>query len=124
MRLGISSRKSDDNVTVIALAGDLVASTMVDNVEERVGQILASGSDRVVFDLSDLTSMDSAGVGLMVFSFATMRDVGGVMCLAAPGKNVKKVLHFTRLDSFLSVCDSVEEAIRQARTEPPVQRTH
>jgi anti-sigma B factor antagonist len=122
MPLGICSRSIDPEVTIVEFSGDLNASTMADDVEGNVGRLLAVASDRVVFDLSRLVSMDSAGIGLMIFCFSTVRDSGGSLALAAPTPRVMKVLKFTRLDSFLTICDRVDDAVELAAVQKPEHR--
>lgn len=117
MPLEVSARRTEPEVTVLEFTGELTVNTMLDGVEAKVGDLLAHGTNQVIFDLSRLEYMDSAGVGLVVFCFATVRDSGGSFYLASPNQKIEKVLHFTRLDSFLSIASTVDDAVQTVRNE-------
>ncbi|MGS2616774.1 STAS domain-containing protein [Micromonospora sp. LZ34] len=65
----------------------------------------------VVVDLTRVHLIDSTGLGLLVRAHRDARERGVVLCLAAPSRYIRTVLHTMRLDGLFPVFDSVEEAV-------------
>lgn len=65
----------------------------------------------VVVDLTRVHLIDSTGLGLLVRAHRDARERGVVLCLAAPSRYIRTVLHTMRLDGLFPVFDSVEEAM-------------
>ncbi|RGC65929.1 STAS domain protein [Micromonospora sp. MW-13] len=75
---------------------------------------------RAVVDLHGVEQIDSTGLGLLVRAHQQARNRGVVLCLAAPSRFVRTVLHTMRLDGVFPVFDTQHEALldrpRPART--------
>ncbi len=59
--------------------------------------------DRLVIDLSDVTFMDSSGLGLMVAMHKLQVQHGGVVVLTAPQPLVRRVLALSGIDQVIEV---------------------
>jgi anti-anti-sigma regulatory factor len=64
----------------------------------------------LVVDLGALPVIDPDGLGLLVRARGTARDRGLTLCLAAPSRFVRTVLHTMRLDTAFPIVDSVADA--------------
>jgi anti-sigma B factor antagonist len=64
----------------------------------------------VVLDLTDLTFIDSSGLGVLVGTLRRVRDGGGEVRLAAASAGVRRVLSVTGLDTVFQVFDTVDDA--------------
>jgi anti-sigma B factor antagonist len=67
----------------------------------------------VVIDLSGLTYMDSAGLGVLIAAYKQAQKAGTILSLAAPPPEVSHVLAITGLDRFLPIARTVEDALGQ-----------
>ena len=65
----------------------------------------------VVADCRELPYVDSTGLSFMVRLYKTLRDCRGLLVLANANRRVKEVLRITRLDGFLPVFETVEDAL-------------
>jgi anti-anti-sigma factor len=65
---------------------------------------------RVIFELSAVPFVDSAGLGALIGSVRRTREVGGdaVVCSARP--SVKRVLEMVGLPRIVNVFDTLDEA--------------
>jgi anti-anti-sigma factor len=54
-----------------------------------------AGGERVVFDLSGLTRIDSVGLGLLYIAKEDLEAAGRTLSLASPRGNVAKLLELT-----------------------------
>ncbi len=66
------------------------------------------GARTVVLELSQVTAIDAAGLGLLMFLHTRAAGRGCELKLCAPSHPVAKALAVTRLDSVLTICPAVE----------------
>ena len=64
-----------------------------------------------IFDLTQVPSMDSSGLGLIVSHYMNCRSRGIRVIAVGVNPNVQQLLHFTRVDSLIPTAATVEEAI-------------
>jgi anti-sigma B factor antagonist len=82
-----------------------------DAIRERLLAVASEEQPVVVLDLSELTFVNSIGLGAFVTAHVRCRNRGGALKLAAPRENVRSMLELTKLTRLFEVCDSVEAAI-------------
>ncbi|MBG6065071.1 STAS domain-containing protein [Micromonospora ureilytica] len=110
-----------DGTTVIAATGDIDLDTG-DNLRTALRHVAEVGG-HVVVDLSRVHIIDSTGLGLLVRAHREARERGVTLCLAAPSRFIRTVLHTMRLDGAFPIFDSRDDALAQlsdggARTLP------
>lgn len=71
----------------------------------------ASG-DRLLFDLSALDYISSAGLRVLMIATKRTKPVGGQLAVAAPQDMVREVLEITRFDLVFPVYASVADGVR------------
>jgi anti-anti-sigma factor len=71
---------------------------------------LQSGGVRIVFDLSALEFISSAGLRVFVMAARVIRGKGSI-ALAAPVPNVKQLLDLTGVATFARIYDTATEAV-------------
>ncbi|MEV7332174.1 STAS domain-containing protein [Micromonospora sp. NPDC093244] len=98
-----------DDVTVVAATGDLDLDTC-DTLRAALRHAAEMGG-HVVVDLSQVHVIDSTGLGLLVRAHRDARDRGVTLCLAAPSRFIRTVLHTMRLDGLFPVFDSRDDAV-------------
>lgn len=79
-----------------------------DSVKKHIEQ----GRKKAVFDLANMSYIDSSGVGCLVALFHEFKTAGGEMKFTGANPKVKEVFEFTHLDMLLKFFDSEEEAIK------------
>jgi len=65
----------------------------------------------VVFDLKDMKSLDSMGLGALVSCLKTSKEKNGVLKLAALGNEPRMVFEITQAYRIFSIYDKVEDAV-------------
>jgi anti-sigma B factor antagonist len=75
-----------------------------------IKQLLSQGHKRIVFDLSGVTYIDSSGLGMIVYSSASVAAVGGQFALAGAASLPAQLLQVTKLDSIVMLYPSMETA--------------
>lgn len=100
----------EDDVVVIALQGQLDALT-AGKLKPVLDELLESDRVRVVYDLRELTLIDSSGVGVIVSTFKRTRTKGGDTNLAGMDGQPKEVFTVLNFHRYIKIFDTVEEAI-------------
>ncbi len=73
-------------------------------------ELIESGRPRVVVDLSDVDTIDSAVLGVLVSGLKSARQAGGDLRIVAPGPQVQMILGMTKLAKVLPAYSSVDNA--------------
>ena len=103
-------RRVDDAIIVV-VAGELTLR----EAPEFHGALLALCEEsprNLVVELSEVSFIDSSGVGTLTDVFRKMNKRGGRLALVGLRKMVRSVFEITRLDQYLAIFDTEEEALR------------
>ncbi|MHB9002972.1 MAG: anti-sigma factor antagonist [Coriobacteriia bacterium] len=98
-------RYEELKAAVIHLDGDLDLAT-VPSVRTVLDSLVDTGFIRMVLDLTNVDYVDSSALGLLVWLDRSLQTRGGKIVLAAPNRNVRRVLEISRI---LSVASSMHE---------------
>jgi anti-sigma B factor antagonist len=108
--LKITERKSGD-VTLLDIAGKLTIGDGDIVLRSAVRNCLEQGQNRIVLNLTDVTSVDSSGLGELVSSYTTASNRGAKLKLLNPAQKITDLLHITQLISVFEVFDNEKEAL-------------
>jgi anti-sigma B factor antagonist len=92
-------RKGD--VAIVRCHGKLVAGVS-GTLYAQVSQLIP-GSKRIIMDLSDLTNMDSLGLGTLVRLYVSAKSAGCSLELTHLGKRIRELLGVTNLLSVFTI---------------------
>ena len=87
--------------------------------EHAWSRALEAGSNQLVVDMTDLASVDSSGLGVLVGTLKRARQTGGGLRLAGANKRLATILSRTSLDRLLHHDDSVQDAVTYFRGSDP-----
>jgi anti-sigma B factor antagonist len=99
------------NVVVLALEGAILGGPEASALNETLHRLIDNGKKNVVLDLSNVTLMNSSGLGMLIGGYTTMANNGGELKLAAVNENVRKLIEITKLHTVFSPFASVDEAV-------------
>ena len=78
----------------------------------RLDELLESGAQRFVLDLSEVPFLDSAGMAVLVSLLKRARQGGGDVRLVWPAEEgARRILRLTKFDRVFSMADSVAMAL-------------
>jgi anti-sigma B factor antagonist len=72
---------------------------------------ILSSSKKIILDLSEVSYIDSGGLGALVGAYSTARSAGADIKLAGLGQRVRDVLQITKLVTVFEVYDSEQKAL-------------
>lgn len=85
-------------------------------LKQKVKEIVASGSARLVLDLSAVTFVDSSGLGALVACLRTTTAKEGDLKLSGLSPQLQSVFELTRLHRLFDIYSNPEEAARSYET--------
>jgi anti-anti-sigma factor len=97
-------------VVVLGMTGSIRIGPNCQQIELALEEIIRQGGVWVVFDLSGVSYIDSAGIGTVVRSLAKLRKSGGTLRLCGVKGMVDGVLKLTRIDRSIEVFPTADEA--------------
>jgi anti-sigma B factor antagonist len=90
-----------ESLVMVRCHGRLVAGVS-DLLYAKVGKLIP-GSKRIVLDLTDLTHMDSMGLGTLVRLYVSAKSAGCSLELINLGKRIRELLSVTNLLSVFTI---------------------
>lgn len=102
----------EDDVTVIAVAGELVVGNR-GRLREAVTDRIAAGDRKFVVDFDGTSYIDSSGLGLLVSLATEVRDEGGELRLSGLGDDLRTLFELTRLDTLFHIADDRGQALAE-----------
>lgn len=104
--------KKETVVATITVTGRLDAADAAP-LRAAVGEHLASGTNRIIVDLSSVEFVDSAGLAALVIGMKRARLDGGDLRLVAPRHpDAQRVFALTKFDDVFVIADDAELAAK------------
>ena len=100
------------DVTVLDLKGRVTLGEGDELLKDKVNSLLNQGVKKIVLNLADVPYIDSAGLGEIVQSYATVTKNGGKLKLLNVTKRIKDLLSITKLLTVFECHDSEDEALK------------
>ena len=109
LKLSLETRNRGD-VMIVHCHGRIVYRDEAAALSRLVGEVLDQGG-KVVLDLNGVTSVDSAGIGELVFLHTWARSRNAELKCASPTPFVQELLQLTNVNSVLDIHDTLGEAL-------------
>lgn len=104
MAINIEERE-DDRAAVLVIAGRVTLPECNGELKAAVRSLVERGRKQIVIDLEGVPFIDSAGLGELVSSYATVKQLGGVLKLANVNRRVATVIDIANLTGILPTTD-------------------
>jgi len=109
MSFSLKTRKVG-SVVLVDMSGRLMSGEPVQSLRTSVRQALDEGSLKFVFNLGDVSHIDSSGLGELITSYTTIRGRGGDVKLLKLTKRAKDLLQMTKLLTVFECFDDEQLA--------------
>lgn len=106
-------------VVVLGMTGSIRIGPNCQQIDLVLEEMIRQGSIWVVFDLTGVSFIDSAGIGTVVRGLTKLRKLGGTLRLAGVKGMVEGVMKLTRIDRTIEIFPTAEEA---AQGLPPAPK--
>jgi len=103
--------KSSESLYLIELGGnlDLKSSTML---KDYVIKMIKTPMETFIINLKDVASINSAGIGALIYVFSTLRKLNCTLILLAPDGPVLEALEVSRLRNYFTVVPNLKDAMQ------------
>jgi anti-sigma B factor antagonist len=92
----------DSRVKIIEPVG-IIDSTQADSFRQQVDDALAAGADKLLIDLSNISFVDSSGLGALVMVLKKVRAAGKEMFVCSINDQVRMLFELTSMDRVFAV---------------------
>jgi anti-sigma B factor antagonist len=111
MSVKLTTRQVGD-VTVIDASGRITLGEGSSTFRDLIRDLATQGHKKILLNLSDVTYIDSSGIGELVSGFTTVTNGGGQLKLVGLSKRVQDLLQITKLLTVFQVFEEEAEAVR------------
>ena len=101
----------EGDVTVLDMSGKLMGGPDADLLSQAIQDTIAGERVKVVANLSEVSWINSTGIGILVRAYTTLKNAGGDLRLASLDKRVESIFVVTKLSTVLKAYASEEEAL-------------
>jgi anti-sigma B factor antagonist len=106
----LTTRQAGD-VTVIDSTGRITLGEGASTFRDMIKDLATKGTKKILVNLSEVSYIDSSGIGEMVSGFTTVTNHGGQLKLLGLSKRVKDLLQITKLYTVFEVFDDEAAAV-------------
>lgn len=105
------------NCIVLKFSGKLMGGPDATEFNDALHEFIEEGKKQIVADLSDVSFMNSSGLGILIGGLTTMRNADGDLRIAGADKRIESLLVVTKLITVFDHYRSVEEAVESYQEE-------
>jgi len=111
MSIHYELRQQDPDITVAILTGQLNLGNRLAEFEHNLKQRIEEGSRKMILDLTGLTYIDSAGLGMVATCAGIIFRAGGKMAVVSPVGKITQMFEITRLNRVIDLYPDFDAAL-------------
>lgn len=99
---------------VVKINGELdhhAADVIREATDRELGR---TGALNVAFDFTDVTFMDSSGIGVIMGRYKVTKALGGKVIIYGASDAVKRIITMSGIDGIVKIADSLENGLKEA----------
>jgi anti-anti-sigma factor len=104
-------------IIVLEMTGSIRMGPDLQRIEQELKHLLAGAPKLIIFDLSRVSSIDSAGVGQIVKCFSMLKSVGGSLRLAGVKGMLEGVFQITQVNKVIGIYPTASAAAEEQPAE-------
>ena len=104
--------ETSNGVAVVRIGESRLMYPLLSEFSNAVTQLIASGTQKVVVDLSSVGYVDSATIGCLMDLYRQANAAGGTLKLAGVQKRVETMLTMTGAQNFIEVHPDEPSAVK------------
>lgn len=100
-----------EDICVIHLKGRIIYESE-NYVKSEIDKLFESGQKKLVLDLTELSYINSSGLGILINLLKKIRGQNGDLHLACLSKEISELFRITSLDHVFKIFPIVDEAVQ------------
>jgi anti-sigma B factor antagonist len=110
MPLTIETKHVEPDIVVLEMAGRITLGNDCRQVEWTTNKLMNESRKKIIFDLTQITHLDSTGIGIIVTVAGQMKQAGGQLRVAGANEHVEQLLKMTSVDRIVGLHPSIVAA--------------
>jgi anti-sigma B factor antagonist len=106
----VKTQELSPGITAMTFTGRLIRGNKWNDIEYVIRERIQQGLRNLVLDFSDLSYIDSAGIGFIAVCLGLMEKAGGRVAIAGATGHVKELLEMTHLDHAAAIYPDLASA--------------
>lgn len=102
---------AQNGVLILFLKGRIFSAEDAAELIQVLDGKIDEGNKKVVFDLTDLSHVNSSGLNTLLKCFTKLRSKGGELALSNVNAHVENIFNISKLKSIFNICASTREAL-------------
>ena len=111
MNFTITKEHVEPDIVVVRLAGRLTLGRDSEDCESQITELIRQNEKKMVLDMTELSFMDSTGLGIVATCSGKLRQAGGELCLAGLKGSVQKLFKVTGVERIFRIHATAAAAI-------------
>jgi anti-sigma B factor antagonist len=105
--LTVEVARLEPDVYVLHLAGRITLGRDSQQIEWTIDDLQRADAKKVVFDMSNVTFIDSTGIGILVMCAGKLKEIGGALRVAGATGVVEQTMKLCKLGIIVPMDSSV-----------------
>jgi len=102
------------NILIVRLIGEL-DHHVSDYVRRKIdSEMIKPTSKNIIFDLSNLSFMDSSGIGIIMGRYRVISRINGQVMIACSNAQIVKLLEMSGIGNVIPIFSDVDKAVKSA----------
>ena len=108
----IVKTRQTNGITIVDVSGRITLGEGSAAVRDALRDLISKGDKKILLNLSEVSYIDSSGIGELVAGYTTLSNQGGTLKLVGLTKRVKDLLQITKLYTVFDVHEEEAHAIQ------------
>ena len=96
---------------IIGLSGEL-DQHMADQMRSQIDHgLLKEGIQSIIFDFTEVSFMDSSGIGMLLNRYKQVKRLGGNLYLTGCSKGILRIIKLSGLEKIVKITHSIDDIL-------------
>lgn len=110
MILNIQRKNVEPDIAVLEMTGRIAMGSDSQRIEWGLAELLKENHKKVIFDLTEVTFLDSAGIGILMMCHTKLKKAGGALHIAGARGMVEQTLEITSVNKIVRLYPTAADA--------------
>jgi len=103
-----------NNCVVITLNGKIMGGPPSKKFHEQIKELIDQDKTKVIGDLSNVTFVNSSGLGVFIAALTSLRNAGGELMLCSASDKIESLFKISKLFTIFNYYKTLDKAIEAA----------
>jgi anti-sigma B factor antagonist len=104
------SSKEANGITVVGLEGSVLGGPDATELNDLLHSLAEKKKVRVILDLSNVHTMNSSGLSMLIAALTTLKNAGGTLRVAGASEKIENLFVITKLSTVFEMYPTVKKA--------------